>query len=229
MTHAINSSPVIPDTLSSYNPSQSAESMYRVLKKNIYYHGTSERSAQDISRHGFSLKRKKGGATAVLRKEYGLDDPSAKKYHYVMGIKSAARYAKCHDEPAIIPLIVPSYVQLMKDPQAHADDEYMTSSDIPDFCILPFTKMKPNYENIDKISKSFGVELSSNDVCWLVNKIYKRVICKIEHEKPALFRSVTDFRSAEAQRDKYTKQLLSQQGVDLSNLQEGDTFSLPCD
>ena len=202
---------------------------YETLKEKIMFHGTSKIFAEDILQNGFQLKRKKSGATSILSSKFGIDDPKSSKHHYLMGLKSAIRYAKMFDNSTIVYVVIPPSLKLIKDPEGHSSDEYMTNQDIPKDFILTINDDKPSKNKLSNVCKEFDLFLTNTELNNLVEKIYKFIILKNKKKIDKFMKQEIDFKTAESLRNEATMSLLLKSGINFDDLKEGQTFSLPLD
>jgi hypothetical protein len=143
-----------------------------------------------------------------------------------MGLTSAARYAKMHATPEIVRVIVPPYVHLEKDPEGHDEDEMRTSDDIPALFVLPSHPQELFSETIRNINRRFDILLTSHQVEKLTQLLAEKLIAPAQHD-PSLLDSVKSFSKMESERSQADIQkICSSLGLDPSQLQPGDTFSL---
>jgi hypothetical protein len=198
-------------------------------KTALYYHGTSKTSAESIREYGMLIRKKTRGCTAIIKDEYGLDDRAASKHQYVMSRSSACAYAKMHPEPELVRLILPPEVfSLTLDPEAApGEKEYRLQQDIPPSFILPSHRKSLKTEQLKAINKAFNfTPLSKREFKELKHRVRHEILAesKSDHQVMALTKSFV-----EQEKERFEKDLhkLYFMGINLSDLKEGDVFSLP--
>lgn len=198
------------------------------IKECLYYHGTSKQSAKDICRHGMDISRKKSGSTVILKKHTGLNDRLSQLYNYVMGRESAANYAKLHKDPKIVRMVIPPNIPLESDLEGYKKDEKRTKSNISSHLILPLKPKKLRKSRVEKIISSLGLKpiCCKKHAKELRGRIRSEIIeNKDNSDKPFLEKSKS-FIKMEQDRHNKTLALLSNQGIDIKSLKEGDEISV---
>ena len=193
----------------------------------LRFHGTSLKSAQSILRDGFKIEKKTDGCTEIFRHHFNIDDPAAKKHHYLMGIESAARYAKMYEDGTILRVIVPNYIRMEKDPEGYAGDEMRTTDNIPSFFVLPTSKKKLKVEQIKRINYHLNIDLNDEDISILCHDVYRNIIKKAKNDDQLIDRSL-DFKSEQQRIVDFELKKISER-IDLSALKAGDTINLSLD
>ncbi len=203
----------------------SVEKAFEEYKKHLFFHGTSREAAKSISKHGFKIENKTSGCADIFSKQFGIEDTAAKKFHYLMGLNSAARYAKMHEEPKILRVIVPPCIRLVPDPEGYDPDEMRTSDDISSTFILPTSKDKLSTDQLKAINKLLNIDLSEDNNKKLLKVIYKQIIKKQKDDLDLIEKSL-DFKS---EQQKVIDSELNQirKSINLKDLKEGDVISLP--
>jgi hypothetical protein len=203
---------------------KTVEAALEKYHEKLHFHGTSLKSAKSILRHGFIIEKKTDGCTDIFRHHFDIDDPAAKKHHYLMGIKSAARYAKMYEDGTILRVIVPKYIRMEKDPEGYASDEMRTSDNIPSHFVLPMSRKELKVEQIKQINCNLNIDLDDEDVSRLCKDVYKKIIKKAKKDDQLIACSL-DFKSEQQRMVNFELQKISET-IDLSSLKNGDTINL---
>lgn len=218
-------------TLETARYSSTLEIAFQLYKDNLYFHGTSKKSAKNIVKYGMRLDKKVDGATIILNSRFGLDDKQSCFNHYVMTKKQAACYAKMHKNPKLVRLILPtSLFNLKLDPEANVfGEEFKVNKNIDDWFVLPLKKSNLKTKQIQSLNSFLGIfGLSKSELKELKYKIRSEIIGSSKGDKDLILKSV-DFVKEEAARSSSDIQAILKSGIDISTLKEGDTFSLEVD
>jgi|GEM_PF-3020651 len=210
------------------------DEIVNTYSKYTYYHGTNKESAKNIYLNGMHVSLKKNGCNQLLKQSTGLNDAVSDQYNYVMGKVQAAYYAAMHGKAAqIVRMIVPSNLPLQKDPEGYGENEYRTKESLSSSLVWPLKRNQLNQDEIKKINNSLQInhKLCNHHFEKLIKKTKKTVYQEKGSDKK-LIQGVTksgSFIAQENARNETTKELLRKQGIDLSSLKEGDTFSVILD
>ena len=163
----------------------------------------------------------------MLKSATGLDDKAASRFNYVMSITSAANYAKMHSEPAIVPVFIPDWIPLERDPEGCNPDEFRTQSQIPRYCILK-NKEVMSSKRRNFLLSALGMDLSHKDEAILIEKIQSHV-SKTLKRVPQHLEKAEDFNASERERHQQTMQAMKAAGIDFSLLKPGESVSIELD
>jgi len=171
-------------------------------------------------------KKKSLGNTKLLNQSYGLDDPEARRHHYMQKTdREAAEYAKAFECPTILCLILPpSDFSLEIDPVGDSRTAFRTSKDIKRKYILPSDPSQLHGEQLNKLNKKLGIreKLSEFELRDLVDTVREKILIDRRH----VIESAKSYLDQEKERDSLTKHALKKRGIDFSELKEGETFSI---
>ena len=170
------------------------------------------------------VSKKVYGCNEMLKSATGLDDKAASRFNYVMSIESAANYAKMHPEPAIIPIFIPDWIPIERDPEGCNSDEFRTRATISRYCILK-NKDVMSSKRRDFLLKALGTHLSHKDEAILIEKIQFH-ISKTLKRVPQYLEKAEDFKASEAERHQQTIQAMEAAGIDLDLLKPGESISV---
>ena len=230
MSLSISSSKSLAQSPDICKCTHSLDKMINLYKSHLMYHGTDKKYARKILKNGMKIKLKEQGCDSLLSQAFGLRDDSASKYHYLMGKKSAARYAKMHKEPVILRVIIPKTLKLEKDPQRYEEDERRTKENIKSACILPMNADDLSKKQIKKINKLVCKEsfFCHHHLKKLKKLIQKEILLDTQDDQKILA-EVKDFMSMEKTRNAFTMKKLKDSGINLADLKEGQEYTISLD
>jgi hypothetical protein len=204
--------------------------VYRAFERDLYFHGTSKESAEDIKTHGMRLSRKKEGSSSCFKRRFGMEDPASATHHYVMTFSKACGYAKMFDDPQILRMILPkSRFTLEQDPEASPDgEEFRTSLDIPKDYIL-CNAGKGLRRRLKSIVEEMGfAKLKKKELRELKERVCKNFMGTQASDRKAISDAYSYVRGEEERIASDFKKMRSL-GVDPATLKPGDIITLPVD
>jgi hypothetical protein len=206
----------------------------------LFYHGTSTKSVESIEKHGFKVSKKTGGCNEILGKHNGLHDPNSGGYNYfTTDRKVAAEYAKMHTDPAIVRLITRPSI-MSPDLEDPTDTVFKTSKKVSKICVLKMASSRSKSKVAHRIAPSKSKSKLAYRIARKLELLNKNsenknrnVISRIEkllneagYNDTTLIRDSVSPIQKEEERDRHAFKAIELSGVDTSNLQEGQTYSI---